>query len=64
MTLYLEGAIVSIRSCLHNNTSTPNKSKKDLTNIATTIEEIQPTIWLMYVPTNTEVAKKMYKVPS
>ena len=50
--------MVSTRKCLQKHTSTPEKAKKGPTNIATTIEDIQPTMWLIYVPTNIEVAKK------
>ena len=41
---YLEGIFVSMINGLQKKTYTPKKAKKDPTNIATTIEEIQPTI--------------------
>ena len=47
-----------MRKCLQKQTSTPKKSIKGPTNIATTIEEIKPTIGLIYVPEKYEGCKE------
>ena len=55
---YLEGTIISMRKFLKKQTYVPKKDKKCPTNVATTIEEIKPTIALIYVLEKYEVCKE------